>query len=89
MTALIYSIFKWFSDELQALWWWSKQQALDFAVWIIESVPVPDFLLNMGDGGSIPDSVAFFLHPFEIGFGLSVFVAATVSRMLIKLIPGI
>lgn len=89
----------WLFDWLQAFLQW----LLDILLWVpiklwelflnvlatlLELVPVPDFISNAGVYlGGIPPGVAYFLGIVRFDYGLSVILAASILRFLIRRLP--
>ena len=88
MSELLSEFFNAFFRKLKEIFYWCLEQILDFFAWMIENIPVPSFLQNMPKY-TLPDSVLWFIEPFNVGYGLSVVVAAFTARFLIKMIPWV
>ena len=86
MADLLSEFFNAFFTKIKEIFWWCWEQVLDFFAWIVERIPAPSFLENMPTY-TLPDSVLWMIEPFNVGYGLSVLVAAFTARFLIKLIP--
>lgn len=55
---------------------------------LLEAVPWPEWLQAAPAlVGAIPQSVVWFLDPFEVGYGLEVVLAAYVVRFILRRIP--
>jgi|SRR5690606_11367143 len=60
----------------------------EFALIIVENIPVPDFVYQAGGAmSSIPPGVMFFLSAFQVGPGLAMILGAYVLRFLVRRIP--
>lgn len=63
---------------------------LDGLAAIIEAIPVPDFIENMGSvGASIPPTVRYMLGELHFAEGLAIIIGAYIVRFLIRRIPVI
>lgn len=75
----------------ELLLWFPKkvlEWVLDALVSLIEKIPVPQFFSKASNAfSSIPGDVLFYLEPFEVGYGLSVMIAAYIIRFIIRRIP--
>ena len=78
------SILAWFLEFAQSFFFWWYEMGLTFAIFLIEIIPVPDFLANMPTY-QLPSAVLWVLAPFELVFGLSIMSGAIISRFVIKL----
>jgi hypothetical protein len=57
---------------------------------IMESIPVPVWLANIGSfGAGIPDGVGYFLHVLKVPEGLAMIMGAYIVRFLIRRLPVI
>lgn len=75
-------------SDLSDLFWESMESVIELGADILGLIPVPTFMENLADViGDIPDSVMYWIEPFEIDYGLSVVMAAVTARMLLSLIP--
>ena len=60
----------------------------DLFTWFIESIPVPDFLNDIGNiFSAIPPEVAFFTQALEFNFGLGVISVSYLTRFIIRRLP--
>lgn len=91
------SIIKWFSDALDWLYdvliYVPKkifELLLDGLLYVLNAIPVPDFMNNLGNAFTqIPSGVLYFLEIFEVGYGITIIITATLLRFLIRRIPFI
>ena len=76
---------------------WIQEQLTTFALWlfekflggmaaIIEAIPVPDFLTDIGSL-TIPPSVAWAASAFELQSGMAIIVTAYGLRFIIRRLP--
>lgn len=83
---------------LEMLLWWmdeSDNQSLSLfdrilsgLASLIEGIPVPDFLVNIGTY-QLPPDVAYFADFLLLDFGAGVIVSSFILRFLIRRIPFI
>lgn len=81
-------ILVWLKDLL--LWLPRKitELVLDGLAFVIEAIPVPDFLQNAsGYLAAVPPEVVFFLDGFLFAQGIAIIVSAFVLRFVIRRIP--
>lgn len=81
-------ILVWLKDLL--LWLPRKltELVLDGLAFVIEAIPVPQFLQNAsGYLAGIPPEVVFFLDGFMFAEGVTIIVSAFVLRFVIRRIP--
>ncbi|PCI36855.1 MAG: hypothetical protein COB50_04235 [Thiotrichales bacterium] len=76
----------WFFDELLIIISNIWNAFLSSFAFIIESIPVPSFLLNLTPF-VIPESISFFAQAFQIQFGISIVVSAYTLRFFIRRLP--
>lgn len=81
-----------FKDWLRDLLLWVPQKIweliLDGLAAVIEAIPVPTWLENIGDVfDAIPDGVIYFAQALQLPAGLSMILAAYVLRFLIRRLP--
>lgn len=88
-------LWKWLEDTLT----WLRDLILyaPLKVWegildglasLIESIPVPDFMQNLGSlFSSIDPGIAYFLSPLNLGIGVSMVLSAYVIRFIIRRLP--
>jgi hypothetical protein len=79
---------QWLQDEFKAFFLWILDGLYSGLAKVIELLPVPDFLQSV-QHVQIANSVAWFLQPFEITYGLGVIVSAYVARFILRRIPFI
>lgn len=80
--------FGWLADEFKHFYLWAYDKFVGGLSAIVDAIPVPDFLLNMGTF-EIPSGVVYFSTAFEIPYGISVCVAAYTARFILRRIPFI
>lgn len=88
MFDLFKEVLRWLKDLL--LWLPRKMWQLftDGLATIIEAIPVPDFMENLGNlFAAIPSGVAYFLAPMHLGAGVTIVLSAYVIRFVIRRIP--
>lgn len=78
----------WLSEELKAIAIWVYDGILQGMVALVGSIPVPDFLVNVGTL-ELPSGVSYFADPFQLEWGVGIFVSAYVFRFLLRRIPVI
>lgn len=78
----------WFFDELliwfQNIW----NDFLGSFATVIEAIPVPDFMINVGSY-AVPDSILYFAGAFNLTIGVGIIVTAYTLRFFIRRIPVI
>lgn len=83
-------ILEWLVDLL--LWVPQKlyELILDALATVIEAIPVPDFMANLGSlVGGLDPAIAYFAAPLQLGTGMTWVFSAMVLRFLIRRIPVI
>jgi len=84
------NILEWFVELL--LWIPHKlfELVLDALAAIIEAIPVPSFMEDLGSlVGGLDSSIAYFAGPLQLGTGMTWVFSAMVLRFLIRRIPVI
>jgi hypothetical protein len=88
-------LFDWLQDALQwffdlVLWVPRKlyELVLDAFALVINAIPVPTWAEGL-ELDWIPSGMAYFLEPFQVGFGITVITASYLWRFLIRRIPVI
>jgi hypothetical protein len=88
-------LWKWLEDVLA----WLKelllyiplkvlQGVLDAAASLIEAIPVPSFMANLGDlFAGISPGMAYFVNDLHLGAGVTMVLSAYVIRFLIRRLP--
>lgn len=81
-----------FKDWLRDLLLWVPKKiwelVLDGLAAVIEAIPVPTWLANIGDVfDAIPDGVIYFAQALQLPAGLSMILGAYVLRFLIRRLP--
>ena len=71
-------------DFFQSFFFWFYEMGLTLTAFMIELIPVPDFLLSMPTY-VLPPVVLWVLAPFELAFGLSIISGAITARFVIRL----
>jgi len=79
---------QWLSDEFKAFWLYLYDSLITGLAVVVEAIPVPDFLSNI-QSVSLPSGVAWFIEPFNIGYGLIAIVGAYTARFILRRIPFI
>lgn len=79
---------KWLADELKAFFLWLYDSILSGFAALLEMIPVPEFMANVGTF-SLPSGVAYFASAFELPFAMGVIVAAYTARFILRRIPVI
>ena len=77
-------LYDWWIDG----WLWIFENLLGALASLIESIPAPDWMMNLS-GYTIPDSIAFFVELFQLPAGAAIMVSAWVLRFGIRRIPVI
>lgn len=88
MFDLLKEFAKWLKDLL--LWLPRKlwQLISDALASVIEAIPVPSFMENLGSLFSgMPEGVAYFVGAMALGQGVAIILAAYVIRFVIRRIP--
>jgi hypothetical protein len=65
----------WLVIQLESFGTWLYQLFLSGAASLMESIPVPLFLIDINTV-NIPSSVGFFIEPFELEYGIGIIVGA-------------
>lgn len=76
----------WIAEELRLLVLWAYDSILSSIASLIESFPVPDFMLNPSTI-NITGGMAYFAQPFELVTGIKIVVAAYTARFILRRIP--
>ncbi len=76
----------WIRDELQAVGVWMWNSVLSGAASVLEAIPVPDFMQNVGSH-TLPSSVSWAASAFQLDVGLGIIVSAYVARFILRRIP--
>lgn len=79
-------IAHWSVDEIKALFLNFFHSILGAFASVFESIPIPDFLLNVGSF-SLPVSVLFWTDLFQVPLGLSIIVPTYILRFIIRRLP--
>lgn len=85
MQQFFIDLFRWFADEIKAIFVWAYDAWLSGFAFLIESMPVPDFLLVQQY--TMPSGVAYFASAFQIDVGLTVIVSSYTARFILRRIP--
>ena len=78
----------WIQDQLTSFALWLYERILSGLASVIESIPVPDWMLNAGSL-NVPGSVAWFASSFQLDTGMGIIVSAYLLRFVIRRIPFI
>ena len=78
----------WLVEEFKALALWLYESILMGFSSLIDSIPVPDFLLNMGSF-QLPPAISYFASPFQIEWGIAIVVSSYTARFILRRIPVI
>lgn len=93
------TLISWLSEKFQAILEWVKElllwiprkiweELLDGLATVIESIPVPDFMLDAANAfDSIGGNVLFFAQKFAVGEGIAMVLAAYLLRFILRRIP--
>ena len=76
----------WLRDELQAFALWIWEAILSGAASVLEAIPVPEFMLNVGSH-TIPAGVSWAASAFQLDVGLGIIVSAYIARFILRRIP--
>jgi hypothetical protein len=76
----------WLRDEFQAFGVWLWDSILSGFASVFESIPVPDFLLNV-QSYNLPSGVSWAASAFQLDVGLAIVVSAYVARFILRRIP--
>lgn len=79
-------------DQLTG-WFWDIFNAVAEVVFgaliaVLSAIPVPDWAEGL-DLGWIPASMAYWLEPFQVGFGLACITGGYLIRFVVRRIPFI
>ena len=78
----------WIGEELRSWALWLYDSVLQGFSSLINYLPVPDFMINMGQL-ELPASVSWFVAPFQLEWGLALFATAYTARFVVRRIPVI
>lgn len=85
---LVNDVLQWFLDLLEYATSWILDQILGAFATVFEAIPVPGAFAEAGPAwGDAVSSAGFFLAPWHIGEGLTMFFSALAIRFLIRRIP--
>jgi hypothetical protein len=76
----------WLVLQFEAFGNWLLELFLDSAVYLVELIPVPEFLSNITPV-NIPSGVVFMLEPFALQYGIGIMVSAYTLRFIVRRIP--
>jgi len=86
---------KWYDISCISIWWVEEIKALSLYIFnsilsgfasVVEAIPVPEFLLNIGNF-TLPNSILFYVNLFELPVGIGIIVAAYTARFVLRRIP--
>lgn len=77
---------KWLADEIKAIFLWLYDAILAGVAVVIESIPVPSFLVDVPTY-TLPSGLAWAADSLNIVFGVSVTVLAYTARFILRRIP--
>ena len=78
----------WLIEDIKLIFLYVLDSILSGVASLIEAIPVPSFLQNVGSV-SIPPTVLYFADPLELSYGTSVVVSAYTLRFVIRRLPVI
>jgi hypothetical protein len=78
----------WISEEFKAIFVWLYDGLMSGFASVLESFPVPDFLLTMGVV-TLPSGVAWAAEAFQLPLGAGIIVSAYTARFILRRIPFI
>jgi len=78
----------WIGEELQSFSLWVWDGVLDGGVSLLEAIPVPDFLTNIGTQ-TLPAGLSWAASAFELNIGMTIVVSAYTARFILRRIPVI
>lgn len=79
---------QWVVDFFQWLtaWWWGN--VLDGLIYLLNQIPVPDWLAELATNVTgIDPGVLYFIEPLQIPTGITWLLSAYLIRFLIRRIP--
>ena len=76
----------WVLDQLSSFALWVFEKILNGMAAVIEAIPVPDFMQNVGSL-HIPSSVAWFAQSLQLDTGMGIIVTAYTIRFIIRRLP--
>ncbi|AUD60365.1 hypothetical protein AYJ58_13155 [Shewanella sp. Pdp11] len=79
-------IATWLQNEYVAYVLWLYDWLFSGIAFVLESIPVPDFMLNVGTF-QIPSGVAWAASMFQLDYGLVIIVSSYTARFLLRRIP--
>jgi len=88
ITQFISGLFGYISGQIEIYLLNIMYYILNAAYIIFELIPFPDFL-NNSLVFTVSSTVAWFLVPFEIPFGVSVISSALIGRFIVRRLPVI
>jgi hypothetical protein len=90
MTELFNKFMSWLWGMVKDFFLWVLDGLVDFLVAILNLIPVPDFLDDLGDNWSnLSGAVGYWVGPFELGYGVTVILSAYAARFVLRRIPFI
>jgi hypothetical protein len=78
----------WLSAELKAFALWIYDAFMSGFSALVEAIPVPDFLANVGSY-TLPSSLSWAAHALNLDIGLGIVVTAYTARFILRRIPFI
>jgi hypothetical protein len=81
-----------FADWLKEVLLWIPRKlwelVLDGLATLIEAIPVPTFMENLGDlFAGLSPAIGYFVQPLEVETGISFIIIASIIRFAIRRIP--
>lgn len=80
--------FQWRQDEIKAFFLWIYEKIILGVADLISQIPTPDFMQNI-QSLTLPPTAAYFAEPFQLLWGLGIFLTAFTVRFMIRRIPFI
>jgi hypothetical protein len=87
---LVNDVLGWLKGLFEYAAAWVLDQVLGAAATVFEAIPVPEAFAEVGPAwGQAVSAAGFFLEPWHIGEGLTMFFGALAIRFLLRRIPVI
>lgn len=79
-------LLEWFSEEIKSIFMWVLEGLLDAFVSLIDLIPVPDWLSDIGTL-TLPSNILYYTTLFQVHVGIGIMVSAYVIRFIIRRLP--
>lgn len=78
--------FNYAIEEIKSLFLYFAELILSSFAYLIENIPVPDFLLNTSNF-NLPSDLLFYTTLFQLPAGIAIVVSAYTARFILRRIP--